>query len=194
MKNDHLQKELASFATLQPRKEFLATLRARVFKLVDATAPTRAHAPRARVSPFLRFMLPMGLAFALLLVVSNQLPMYGAYNTAIDTVAEASVAADILGQKGDIASVQKARTTMEKARSALNSLNLKGEFGIYTQEHCFQAYMLYDSYLDYVIDYVDANPSSDTDTQNALADLRAYAEESLEEAKVRIDLYPAGMK
>lgn len=189
-----IETQLKLLKNIQPKQEILRAVRERVFRVIRASEFPSAPV-LSPIAPLQRSPLSMWHIFATSLmvfiaIVANQLPMYGAYDNSITAIADASRAAEILEQKGDVSSAEGVLSATKDARETLATLKLKGLFGVYTQEQCFRAYTIYDSYLDYVADYLDGQKPTDVETQKTFAELRAYVEESRNEVKQRLTLYP----
>ena len=200
MNDTNLIQQLEALKSLTPRKEILESIRTRVFDTIKAAESTPMAAvvspiqPARYMSPFSRgIFATAGVAFAVMLVVVNQLPMHGAYQDSITSIVQASQLADSLEKSEYPAdTAHEVRVATEHARATLDTLKLKGQFATYTQEQCLHAYIIYDSYLDYLGDSLDAKMLTikDPKTLAAFKDLRAYVADSHNEAQKRINMYP----
>ena len=183
--------------TLEPRQEVLATVRTRVFESVAAQSSTPAISPIQTVFSSRIFsgivFAPVGMAFAIVLVVANQLPLQSAYRDSISSIATSQQIAESLKNEPDsLAAVQAVKVTTANTRKTLDGLQLKGQFGMYTESDCLHAYIIYDSYLDYLGGYLDTELPKITDTSKRAAyqDLLAYVKDSSDEVQKRINMYP----
>lgn len=199
MKEHELTQSLNHLKNLKPREEILSAVRSRVFTTI-AAREALASMPQP-VSSWSFFSLgvyaPMIVAFALVLVVANQLPMQGTYRDSIASVVAASQTSEALEKSQDpIAAAQAVKDATAHARETLDTLKLKGQFATYTQTDCLHAYSLYDSYLDYLGTYLEGQipEVKDKATRASFEDLLAYVKDSQKEAKARINLYATTMK
>ena len=136
----------------------------------------------------------MSVFFAIVLVVANQLPMHGAYQDSLASIVQANKVADTLDKSAyPAATASEIKAATQKARETLDTLKLKGQFATYTQAQCLQAYMIYDSYLDYLGASLENKIAGikDPASLSALKALRAYVQDSHAEAQARINMYPA---
>lgn len=187
---------LHALKALTPRDEVVSSIRNKVFEKIDATPVLSQVQPAQFISPFSpRFAWAgMSVAFALVLVVANQLPMQGAYVDSMSSITEAVRVADTLETSTmPFESLHEAQRATAQARETLSTLKLTGSFGVYTQEQCLQAYTLFDGHLDYVIDYLDSVIPKTTNPEllMELQAYRSYAEESRKEVQARVKMYPS---
>lgn len=194
MKNEDLIQALASMRHLEPRADALHSVRSRVFSAIEFTPVVSPIQPTRGMNIFSRTMLTtVSAAFAFVLVLANQLPMHGTYQDSIHAIVQAEKLADTLETSSSPAvTAAELKTVTEKARATLDTLKLKGQFGVYTQEQCVQAYVIYYAYLDHLSTYLDTQLQNvhDSATQASFADLRTYVEDSKSEAQRRIHMYP----
>jgi hypothetical protein len=190
---------------LEPRAEVSKAMRERVIGHVHASvaatqpipqaaAPVLFETPVSTRSPF--FALSATVAVLVLIVASNQLPMHGGYNSSVSAVVEAARFAEMLEQSGAAADVRAVHDATALAHEELKKLQLGGVFGVYTQEQCLQAHLLFDYHLDYVLDYLDAqaNIEHSVETRMAFEELRAYVIQTRNEVQGRIQMYPDAMR
>ena len=98
MNNKSLEKEIASLRDRAPHADALAALKKRVFSTIESAALTPS--PR-EFTGFLQFysrsmFASAGVAFAVLLVFANQIPMYNDYHRSLNFLAESTQIADTL--------------------------------------------------------------------------------------------------
>lgn len=197
MNNKSLEKEIASLRERAPHADAVAALKQRVFSTVENSA--LIPSPR-EFTGFLQFysrsmLATAGVAFAVVLVLANQIPTYDAYHHSLNSLAESTQIANSLKDTDSPAqTATELLTATRSTREALDKLKLKGVFGVYTQAQCLEAYTLYDDYLDHLADYLDdAIPkTADGTTKSSYIELRSYVADSQQEAARRIDMYPHG--
>ena len=197
MNDNDLIRLLESIRELEPRAEMLSSVKKRVFESIEKNgAPMQVVSPIRSprlLSPLSGSMFAaLGVAFAIVLVVANQLPMYNAYQNSIASIATTEQLADTLDQSKTLASTAlDVKAATEKTRATLDTLKLKGIPGVYSSTQCQNAYALYDSYLYSLGDYLDKKIPTieDPATLAALRDLRAYVLDSRQEAQARIHMY-----
>jgi hypothetical protein len=196
IENDNLIEILGSMRNLSPREEVLASIKKRVFENVHkVSTPVISPIQQKHLTNYFKdkIFVSITTVFAVVLVIANQLPMHGAYQNSINSIVNAQKLLETFDTTTDqVATIHAVKEATAGARATLDTLKLKGQFGIYTQAQCLNAYILYDRYLDSLGDRVDGQITTTKDKTALVAykDLSAYIQDSHDEAQKRIDMYP----
>jgi|GEM_PF-5968631 len=189
MNEQEIEQILKKMHTLQPKPEAFGALRGRVFGVIDAGARpvTPPFWSRYSVGAY-----ASAIMFILILVAANQMPMHSTYNRSISSLASLEQAGYALENGTSPATnARNLQAILRSTRATLDELKLKGQFGAYSQSDCLHAYVLYDSYLDYLSGYLDEMIPmlKDPDSAAAFKELQAYVADSQTEANARITMY-----
>jgi hypothetical protein len=193
MNKQSLDNVLRAMSGAQPHPQDLHALKQRVM-LATSKAETQPKVQANQWSFWRSFWFGGAvLAGMAALIVANTLPAHNQYQRSIAHLAEAQRTFELLEDKPiTVQSLQDLRSATETTRLAFNDLSLNGSLLAYSQEQCLSAYVLFDGYLDYIADDLEAAMSqeSNPEIQAAQADFQAYLAAVKAEASERINLYP----
>lgn len=185
---------------LQPREEILNSIKKRVMESIADSVHRAAPVLSPIQPPFLAQLFSRGsiasvsMAFALFLVLANQLPLHSTYHESIASIATSQQFTEALKSSPDpVQAAHAVKVATAHARATLDTLKLHGQFGMYSQSDCLHAYIIYDSYLDSLNNYlqVEIPKTPDSTIQMALQDLQVYITDSQAEAQQRLNMYPS---
>jgi hypothetical protein len=194
MNENNLITKIKSLHTLTPKAEVFSVIEKQVFSVVDNTytgsIPTSNKKGFSGLFISWNQLTTIVVACSLLIVISSQVPHHSAYQRSITSLAETQRLTESL--EHDLTQLEATDNSLSQTRASFNALSLKGTLGLYTQNQCLEAYTLYDAYLDYTLQTVDAKLKN-ADNSESKKSLEAFKEKLISyqaEARTRIEMYP----